>query len=131
MKYEEIYNNSEAHAALLNLRRPSPKGKKFLYFGKFSAYFCGYAMFSGVQSALGVTSEIEAATGRKFFPKANFTVGDMAGFLSQNRKKYDLIVVNEPMQPPHMYKRCLPELMALLEPEGLLACRLVMCPCHE
>lgn len=95
MTYQSIwgFGDSNSIAKLSALSLPDLKGKTFLDIGCNEGFFCGFAVASGANSAVGVDFNEEAITrARNNFKKAKFVNTDWDNFLESNQSKFDVIL---------------------------------------
>lgn len=103
---------------LVTLRFPSLSGKRFLDIGCHDGYFCGYALFDGAETAVGIDDNPESiARAQRRFPDAQF--------YNQSLDKlpdaaFDVIICLSAVHDAIDKESFIAEIMKKLAPDGVL-----------
>lgn len=85
--------DSNSFAKLASFPMPCLTGKSFLDIGCNEGFFCGFAVFEGARSIVGVdNNEYFIKKARERFPQCQFVQKDWLAYLSETDKKFDVIL---------------------------------------
>lgn len=111
---------------LVSLRMPSLAGKRFLNIECNKGFFCGYALFDGATSVVGVDKNAENITyATKNFPDADFINGSWSN-LSEN--SFDVIFLHSVLHEYEHQDKIIHRLLDFLANDGLLILEVSIVP---
>jgi SAM-dependent methyltransferase len=109
---------SKSYEKLRSLRLPSLKGKAFLDVGCNEGFFCGYALFDGASTVVGIDADEKfIAKARERFPSANFIHSSWDNI---PQKKFDIIAILSAIHYAENQEQLIERLVGCLTDDGIL-----------